>query len=172
MSGARETSPEATVVALLKGRGLTLGTAESCTGGLIAKRITDIPGASQVLMGAVVSYTNRVKEKVLGVPSSLLEEVGAVSPQVAQAMARGARRVLESDLAVSVTGLAGPEEDEFGHTGGTVFLALTDETDIWTLETHLGTDRATVRNHAADLALELVRRYLSGLPVLEGLPAK
>lgn len=172
MGGIRETSPEATVVALLKDRGLTLGTAESCTGGLIAKRITDIPGASQILMGGVVSYTNRVKEKVLGVPHTLLEEVGAVSPQVAQEMAQGAKRVLESDLAVSVTGLAGPEADEFGHTGGTVFLALTDGIDSWTLETHLGTDRATVRNQAADLALDLVLRYLTNLPILPGFTAK
>ena len=93
---------------LLKARGMTFAAAESCTGGLIAKRITDVPGASLVFMGGVVSYTDTVKHRVLGVPAEMLEEYGAVSAPVARAMAEGARKVTTADLAVSVTGVAGP----------------------------------------------------------------
>ena len=89
---------------LLREKGLTLGTAESCTGGLIAKLITDLPGSSQVFMGGVVSYTNQVKAGLLGVSWDLLEEYGAVSSQVAEAMARGAKEALGCDIAVSATG--------------------------------------------------------------------
>ena len=93
---------------LLKARGMTFAAAESCTGGLIAKRITDVPGASLVFMGGVVSYTDTVKHRVLGVPAEMLEEYGAVSAPVARAMAEGARRATTADLAVSVTGAATP----------------------------------------------------------------
>ena len=96
----------------LKARGVTFAAAESCTGGLIAKRITDVPGASGVFMGGVVSYTNIVKHRVLGVPADMLEEYGAVSAPVARAMAEGAREATAADCAVSVTGVAGPDRDE------------------------------------------------------------
>ena len=104
-------SLEEVASALLKERKLTLSAAESCTGGLIAKRITDLPGASEVFRGGVVSYTNGVKAGVLGVPEAALAEYGAVSEPVARAMAEGCRRVCGSDLAVSVTGVAGPDSD-------------------------------------------------------------
>ena len=100
---------------LLKARGMTFAAAESCTGGLIAKRITDVPGASLVFMGGVVSYTDTVKHRVLGVPAEMLEEYGAVSAPVARAMAEGARKATTADLAVSVTGVAGPDRDERGN---------------------------------------------------------
>ncbi len=161
--GVDVSSLEEQVVRLLTRRGLTMGTAESCTGGLIAKRVTDIPGASRVLKGGVVAYTDEVKHGVLGVPEELLRTAGAVSPEVAAAMARGARRALGCDLAVSATGLAGPEEDGFGHTGGTVFLALCDGEHTWVKETHRGIDRARVRTMTAHTALDLLRRYLTGL---------
>ena len=99
----------------LKARGVTFAAAESCTGGLIAKRITDVPGASGVFMGGVVSYTNIVKHRVLGVPADMLEEYGAVSAPVARAMAEGAREATTADCAVSVTGVAGPDRDERGN---------------------------------------------------------
>lgn len=92
----------------LKARGVTFAAAESCTGGLIAKRITDVPGASGVFMGGIVSYTNIVKHRILGVPADMLEEYGAVSAPVARAMAEGARKATTADCAVSVTGVAGP----------------------------------------------------------------
>lgn len=89
---------------LLKERGLTVGTAESCTGGLLAKLLTDLPGSSALFRGGIVSYTNAVKAGVLGVPQTLLDQYGAVSPQVAEAMARGAKAVLGCDIALSTTG--------------------------------------------------------------------
>ena len=98
----------------LKARGVTFAAAESCTGGLIAKRITDVPGASGVFMGGVVSYTNIVKHRVLGVPADMLEEYGAVSAPVARAMAEGAREATTADCAVSVTGVAGPRPRRAG----------------------------------------------------------
>ena len=108
----------------LKARGVTFAAAESCTGGLIAKRITDVPGASGVFMGGVVSYTNIVKHRVLGVPADMLEEYGAVSAPVARAMAEGARKATTADCAVSVTGVAGPDRDERGNPVGTVFIGF------------------------------------------------
>ena len=106
----------------LKARGVTFAAAESCTGGLIAKRITDVPGASGVFMGGVVSYTNIVNHRVLGVPADMLEEYGAVSAPVARAMAEGARKATAADCAVSVTGVAGPDRDERGNPVGKVFI--------------------------------------------------
>ena len=108
----------------LKARGVTFAAAESCTGGLIAKRITDVPGASGVFMGGVVSYTNIVKHRILGVPADMLEEYGAVSAPVARAMAEGARKATTADCAVSVTGVAGPDRDERGNPVGTVFIGF------------------------------------------------
>ena len=115
---------ERQVVAALKARSATLAAAESCTGGLVAKRLTDVPGASAVFLGGVVSYTNQVKNHVLGVPASLLEAYGAVSEPVARAMAEGVRRLTCADLALSVTGVAGPDKDDRGHDVGTVYIAL------------------------------------------------
>lgn len=156
-------SIQAVVLALLKERGLTLGTAESCTGGLIAKLITDLPGASAVLKGGVVSYTNQVKAGVLGVPQALLNQHGAVSPQVAEAMARGARQVLGCDIAVSATGVAGPDPDDRGNPVGLVYLGLAWEDQCLVQEFHAGRgDRERIRRMAAGTALDLVRKHLTG----------
>ena len=105
--GVDVSSLEEVVITRLRQKGLTLSAAESCTGGLIAKRLTDVPGASAAFLGGVVSYTNAVKAGVLGVPRDLLEQYGPVSEPVARAMAEGVRRLTGSDLSVSVTGLAG-----------------------------------------------------------------
>ena len=164
--GADVSSLEQVVLEGLKAKGLTLGTAESCTGGLIAKRLTDLPGASAVFRGGVVSYTNEVKAGVLGVSSALLEEQGAVCAQVAAAMARGARRALGCDLAVSVTGVAGPDGDGRGNPVGLVYVALADSRRCWVRRLTLGgaqSSRARIRVQSASHALDLVRRYLSGL---------
>ena len=163
--GADVPSLEAAVLALLKERGLTLGSAESCTGGLIAKRMTDLPGASAVFRGGVVSYTNAVKAGVLGVPEELLEKHGAVSGPVARAMAQGARQVLGCDLAVSATGVAGPDPDDRGNPVGLVYVALAAGEDTWVRELQLGKGRERVRTVAASNAFDLVRRYLTGLPL-------
>ena len=117
-------SLEEVVSGLLAERGLTLAAAESCTGGLLSKRMTDLPGASKVFRGGVVSYVNDVKANVLGVPREVLEQYGAVSEETARAMAEGCRRVCGSDLAVSLTGVAGPERDDWGNEVGTVYAAL------------------------------------------------
>ena len=147
-------------VALLKARGMTFAAAESCTGGLIAKRITDIAGASAVFRGGVVSYTNGVKAEVLGVPQDLLDAYGAVSVPVARSMAENVRRLTRADLGVSVTGIAGPDTDERGNPVGTVFIALADgrETDVRQLS--LGTGRERVRQASADCVFEMIFSYL------------
>ncbi len=155
---------ETAVLALLKENGMTLGTAESCTGGLIAKRLTDIPGSSAAFKGAVVSYCNEVKAAALGVPEELLERYGAVSEPVARAMAEGARKALRCDLALAATGVAGPGSDERGAPAGLVYLALAapDRTFVRTM-TLSGAGRERVRATAAHHALDLARRYLGGL---------
>lgn len=160
-------SLEARVAQLMKDRGLTFSAAESCTGGLIAKRITDVPGASAVFMGGVVSYTNAVKAHVLGVPQHLLDEYGAVSEPVARAMAEGVRQLTKSDLAVSVTGVAGPDKDDRGNEVGTVFIGLSDNRKTIVRKLDLGTGRERVRTVAAHHAFDMLRRYLTDLP-LEG----
>ena len=160
-------SLEEVVSGLLRERGLTLSAAESCTGGLIAKRLTDLPGASQVFRGGVVSYTNEVKTAALGVPEDLLAERGAVSEPVALAMAAGCRRLCGSDLAVSVTGLAGPEGDDRGNAVGTVFVALDwgDGALCRRLDLGPGRGREHIRNAAAQHVFDLLRRHLLGLPL-------
>ena len=149
---------------LLREKGLTLGTAESCTGGLIAKLMTDLPGSSQVFNGGIVSYTNGVKAGVLGVSQDLLDEYGAVSAQVAEAMARGAKAVLGCDIAVSATGVAGPDSDDRGNPVGLVYLGLAYGDQCIVQEFHAGRgDRDRVRRMAAGTALDMVRRHLTDL---------
>ena len=154
-------SLEEVVVRLLREKKLTLSAAESCTGGLIAKRLTDIPGASAAFCGGVVSYTNEVKHAVLGVPQDLLDEYGAVSEPVARAMAEGARRITGADLALSVTGVAGPDKDDRGNEVGTVFVGLSTPEGTAVRQLALGRGRERIRTMAAHYALDMVRRYLT-----------
>ena len=168
--GADVSGLEQVVLDLARERGLTLGTAESCTGGLIAKRITDVPGAASVFHGGVVSYHCEVKAGVLGVPQALLEEQGAVCAQVAQAMALGAQKALKCDLAVSVTGVAGPDPDERGNPVGLVFTALAAPDGCWVKRLNLaapGARRDRIRTLAANHALDMARRWLTGLDPAE-----
>lgn len=158
-------SLEEVVSALLREKGRTLAAAESCTGGLIAKRLTDVPGASAAFLGGVVSYTNGVKAGVLGVPRDLLDRYGAVSAPVARAMAEGVRRVTGSDLSVSVTGLAGPDGDDRGNPVGTVYVGLSWQGGSLVRHLTLGGDRARIRLLAASNALDIIRRHLCDLPV-------
>ena len=156
-----QTSIAAEVLQLCRERGLTLAAAESCTGGLIAKELTDIPGASQVFLGGVVSYTNHVKEQVLRVPAALLERCGAVSAPVARAMAVGVRVLTGSDLSLSVTGLAGPGGDDRGTPVGTVFTALSAPEGVFVRRLTLGGSRERIRVLSAHHALDMARRYLT-----------
>ena len=152
--------PEVCAVKTLKARSLTVSAAESCTGGLIAKRITDVAGASAVFPGGVVSYTNGVKESILGVPGDILAQFGAVSEPVAKAMAEGARRIMKSDLALSVTGLAGPDGDDRGNPVGTVYIGLAAPGGTEVTHLVLKGGRESIRQQAADYALVLLNRHL------------
>lgn len=157
-------SLEEVCFALLKDRVLTVGTAESCTGGLLAKLLTDLPGSSAVFRGGVVSYTNGVKAGLLGVPQDLLDRYGAVSPQMAEAMARGAKAALGCDIALSATGVAGPDADDRGNPIGLVYLGLAWGDQCRVTEFRAGpVERERVRRQAAQTALDLLRRHLTGL---------
>ena len=139
--------------------GKTLVTAESCTGGGIGAALTAIPGSSSVYKGGIISYTNWVKANLLGVDEALLETVGAVSAPVAEAMAVGARKALQADIAVSVTGLAGPGGDEYGNPVGRVYIGYADKRISTAREFTFPGDRDAVRRQAAEEALKLVLSY-------------
>lgn len=151
---------------LLKEKGLTLATAESCTGGRVAERMTALPGVSAVYRGGVVSYWTSVKADVLGVPQATLEAHGAVSEETARAMAEGARRVTGADIAVSVTGVAGPDPDERGVPVGIVYIGLATPDGTFCRPLDLGKRRRDrIQDLSTNHALDVVRRYLSGLPI-------
>ena len=152
---------ESVCLAALKARGATLAAAESCTGGLIAKRITDVPGASAAFLGGVVSYTNGVKANALNVPQSLLDEYGAVSEPVAAAMAEGVRALTGADYALSVTGVAGPDSDERGNPVGLVYIALASPDGTVCKKCEFGKrSRDHIRMQAANTAFDMLRRTL------------
>lgn len=142
------------VINALHGR--TLVTAESCTGGGIGAVLTAVPGSSAIYKGGVISYTNEIKTSLLGVDENLLKSVGPVSAEVAKAMADGARYRLNADVAVSVTGLAGPDGDDFGNPVGTVFIGYCDKNTIISEEYHFEGDREAVRNQAIVAALKIM----------------
>jgi PncC family amidohydrolase len=142
------------VLAALSGK--TLVTAESLTGGGIGAALTAVPGSSAVYKGGVISYTNQVKETVLGVSNETLENYGAVSLQTAEEMAVGARKLLQADVAVSVTGLAGPGGDEFGNPVGTVCIGFCNQWESFAVKHHFEGSREDVRRQTIRAALELV----------------
>ncbi len=151
---------------LLQERGLTFATAESCTGGRVAQRITALPGASAVYRGGVVSYWTSVKGAVLGVPQEILDEFGAVSPETAKAMAEGARAITGADIAVSITGVAGPDPDERGVPVGIVYIGLATPEGTWCRKMDSGRRRRDrIQGLAANHAFDVIRRYLAGLPI-------
>ena len=140
--------------------GKTLVTAESLTGGGIGAALTAVPGSSEVYKGGIISYTDWVKENLLGVPGADLLRFGAVSAPVARAMASGARERLCADAAVSVTGLAGPGGDEYGNPVGTVFIGYADECGCECTEYHFSGDRAAVRKQTIIAALNLILTHV------------
>ena len=148
------------VISKLKRENLTLATAESCTGGLVGKCLTDIAGASAVYLGGVISYTNGVKRRLLGVEQSTLDVCTAVSRETAKEMARGAREVIKSDLGVSVTGLAGPDGDGTGRPVGLVYIAIDNGGFSFCKELHLEGDRASVREQAAQAVLQMILDFV------------
>jgi PncC family amidohydrolase len=142
-------------------KGVTIGCAESLTGGMIGAALTAVPGSSEVFLGGVISYTNDVKRDVLGVPQALLDEHGAVSAPVAQAMAEGVRRITGADFAVSVTGVAGPDRDDRGNEVGTVYLAVSTAQNTDVSLFRFDGDRPAIRSAAADTAFSLLLRQLN-----------
>ena len=142
------------VLKALKGK--TLVTAESCTGGMIGAALTAVPGSSAVYKGGVICYTNWVKENTLGVGREVLEQFGAVSKPVAGAMAAGARKQLQADVAVSVTGLAGPGGDDYGNPVGTVYVGFESDTKSQVKHFRFSGDRESVRRQAAEAALRMI----------------
>lgn len=156
--------PEEKLVKLLKEKKMTVATAESCTGGLIAKRITDISGSSSVFECGIVSYSNRIKNEILGVSEETLAKYGAVSEQTAREMVSGALKVSGADIAVSVTGIAGPDSDGTEKPVGLVYIAVSDGKNTVVkkcLNSFSENIRQNNRNKSADEALNMILERLS-----------
>ena len=149
-------------VSQLKKRGLTLSTAESCTGGLIGKILTDVPGVSAVYAGGVISYTNDVKISLLGVSAETIEKYTEVSAETAREMAEGVRDRLLTDIGISTTGFAGPEGGNESDPVGTVYIAVAtkEQTRVLRLSLDSDSDRAAIRRAAAHVALMAVEKMI------------
>ena len=160
--GADEDELESVVEDALRRTGRTLAVAESCTGGLIAHRLTSIPGSSDVLDRGFVTYSPAAKEEILGVPKEILEREGPVSPATVEAMARGARERARTSLGLAVTGVAGPAGGTEETPVGTVYLGLADTTRSWSQRFLFRGGRANVKTLASAVALDWLRRYLLG----------
>ena len=145
---------------LLRGKGLTLAVAESCTGGLVSSLITDVPGSSDYFRGGVVAYSNEVKESVLGVPRDILESVGAVSPECARAMAEGVRNLLGADIGLATTGIAGPGGATPTKPVGLVYIALAHPGGTLVREFRFVGARRGNKHSAAHEALQLLLDFL------------
>lgn len=159
--GVDYTCIEEAVIEKLKEKHMKVATAESCTGGLIAKRITDVPGASEVFDCGIISYANEIKHRVLGVSEDDLNKYGAVSEPVARQMAQGALKVSEADIAVSVTGIAGPDSDSTNKPVGLVYIGLADRDNVWVRELRTSRkDRSYNRYVSASNALNMIRLYI------------
>jgi nicotinamide-nucleotide amidase len=163
--GEGEEGLEQTVGRLLAERGLTLAVAESCSGGLIASRLTDVPGSSRYLLAGLVTYSNASKVRELGVPAELIEAHGAVSEPVARAMAEGVRRTCGADLAIATTGVAGPDGGSDEKPVGTLYLALADARGTVCHRYQLMTERWRNKQMTSELALDWVRRRILGLEI-------
>ncbi|MEI7834178.1 MAG: nicotinamide-nucleotide amidohydrolase family protein, partial [bacterium] len=162
--GVDEETLEEALGITLRARGLTLAVAESCTGGLLGGRITAVPGSSDYFLGGVISYSNEVKVKLLGVSAATLDAYGAVSAETAIEMATGATRVTGADIGISITGIAGPGGGSAEKPVGTVYIGIAApgvapraiRADLWG-------DRATIRQRAVQQALLELRRLLTGM---------
>ena len=144
----------------LRERGLTLSTAESCTGGMLGAMLTAIPGSSDVYKGGVVSYCNEVKHRLLAVPQELLDDFGAVSWQVAEAMARGAANVCRASVGVGITGIAGPDSDGTGRPVGLVFVGSADAHRTLHRRLELHGSRDEIRREACREAIRLIEAQI------------
>lgn len=158
---------EESVIQLLKEKGMSFAAAESCTGGDVARRFTDIPGASAFFLGGVVTYTNEAKARMLGIDPALIEEKGAVSYEVAKEMAERVRKLMDADIGIGITGLAGPDGDGV-HPVGTVFVSMAtrEETYVKKMNTGEFRTRSFIRRMAGNQAYDMMRRYLTGIKVI------
>ncbi len=161
--GEGDTTMEAVVGAMLKERGLSVAVAESCTGGLIGHRLTNVPGSSAYVKGGIIAYSNDIKERTLGVGAATLQAHGAVSEETAAEMAVGARRALGADVGLAVTGIAGPDGGTPDKPVGTVCIALAAADAAYRRRYQLWGTREWVKLLASQVALDWVRRYLLGL---------
>ncbi len=148
---------------LMISRGLTLSLAESCTGGSIASIITDIPGSSAYFMGSAVTYSNEAKTSILGVSSDTLMGFGAVSRETAVEMALGASKVFDSDIAASVTGIAGPDGGSEEKPVGTVWMTVTDGSRCVSSVSHFDGDRSEIRSQSVDTLIDLIIDFVRGV---------
>jgi PncC family amidohydrolase len=153
--------PEEEIGSLLKARGMKLAMAESCTGGLIGNRITNIPGSSDYYLGSVTAYAYEAKEKLLGVNHTTLEKYGAVSEETVLEMARGIRQALAADIGVSVSGIAGPGGGLPHKPVGTVWFGISTPTGDWAFRFLFKGDRIQVKELSAETALALLLHYLT-----------
>lgn len=154
---------EEKVVTLLREKNLVMACAESCTGGLVAKRITDVSGSSAVFNCGIVSYSNEIKEKILGVKSETLKQYGAVSEQTVREMVEGVLKISGADIAVSVSGIAGPNSDNTNKPVGLIYLAVSDgkRTIVTQLNNHFSSDiRNSNRTSASDEALKMIIKMI------------
>jgi nicotinamide-nucleotide amidase len=149
---------------LLRARGLTIAVAESCTGGLLGHRLTNVPGSSAYFERGVMTYSNRAKQEMLGVPEALLREHGAVSAPCAEAMVRGILRISGADCGLAVTGIAGPDGGTPAKPVGTVFIGVAVRDRVETAHFRFDGDRASVKWQSSQMALDMLRRRLEEIP--------
>jgi len=145
---------------MLQNKGMTVALAESCTGGLVMKRLSDIPGSSEYFLGGIVSYSNEIKINLLGVSRDIIEAFGAVSEQTARSMASGIKRLTSSSIGVGITGIAGPAGETPQKPVGLVYIALAADSKVICHKYNFTGDRKDVRSNAADAALGMIRQYI------------
>jgi nicotinamide-nucleotide amidase len=158
--GIDEETLEIVVVRMLIERNLKLATAESCTGGLIAHRITNVPGSSEAFLAGIVAYSNEAKSKFLGVASELIQQYGAVSPEVAEAMAVGAQERTRADITVGVTGIAGPGGGTPEKPVGLVYIAIKTPDGTSVTRNIMGGGRAEIKLRSSQTALNMIRSWI------------
>ncbi len=156
---------EARIGKMLKEKGLTIAVAESCTGGLISSRITDVSGASDYFEAGITTYSNRAKITLLSVPEEIINRYGAVSRETAKSMAEGVKKAACADIGVSVTGIAGPTGGTEEKPVGTVFIGLAIEKGTYVRKFLFDGNRFEIRRKTSDAALKIVEEYLEGKPI-------
>lgn len=151
---------EVSVGRLLNEKQLTIACAESCTGGLLTSRLTDVPGSSDYVMGSVVCYTNPIKERLVGVSKETIAQYTEVSEQCAREMAEGIRKAIRTDIGVGITGIAGPGGYE-GHPEGLVYISVAGEAGTMVKTCHFHGSRISIKEQSAETALTMVQAYLT-----------